>query len=248
MRRFLGGLRGGSSGSPGAYSSPAHTGPISGNNAVDPYRAEDVLTIKHGSNEYLFKYPVNTIASHVLTVGHLREKCAEVTGVDPKRLSLICAGRKLNDDEATLQSIGIEHGGKILAMGSNAPPPNKPTRNSDAAAAASSSTPPPAATPSPQPQKPKPPVGPAEKIETVRGHVISTLLPLVHDFIAGKGDENKRDDMHRRLTETIMAEVLKLDGVETDDPAIRARRKEVVKEVQGLLDALDKALADFNSS
>jgi hypothetical protein len=230
MRRFLG-LDGNRD-----SAAPVYAGPISGNNAADPYRAEDVLTIKHGSNEYLLRYPVNTIASHNLRVGNIRESVAGVAGItDPERLSLICAGRKLNDDSATLQSLGIEHGAKILAMGSNAAPPK-----------AASAPPPP-----PQPQqkpKAKTPAGPAEKIEAVRDHVISTLLPLVNDFISGKGDVNKREDVHRRLSETIMAEVLKLDGVESEDPKIRARRKAVVKEIQGILDSLDKALADFNSA
>jgi hypothetical protein len=65
----------------------------------------------------------------------------------------------------------------------------------------------------------------------------------VNDFINGKGTE-KRVDMHRRLGETIMAELLKLDGVETEDPEIRARRKELVKDIQGYLDALDKSLRE----
>ena len=219
MRRFLG-LGGG--GSP-----PAHSGPISGDNSVDPYRPEDVLTVKHGSNEYLFKYPTNTISTHALNVGHLRDKVAEITGVDVKRLSLICAGRQLKDDSITLQTLGIEHGAKILAVGTNAAPPLRPTPKA-------------AATPPP----PKAALGPSEKIEAVRDHVATTLFPLVDKFIAGEGAESpeKRADMHRRLGETIMGELLKLDGVETEDPKIRARRKEVVREIQGALDALDKAL------
>ncbi|KAF8251831.1 hypothetical protein K440DRAFT_637067 [Wilcoxina mikolae CBS 423.85] len=226
MRRFFG--LGGAE--PQQPQQPQYTGPISGNNAVDPYRPEDVITIKHEKNEYLFKYPVNTIASHALNVGHLRDKCAEITGVDVKRLTLICAGRQLKDDNVTLQTLGIEHGAKILAMGSNAQPFSAPKTSG-----------------SPKreepPRTPEPPKGPAEKIEAVRDHVNTKLLPLVNDFINGKGTE-KRVDMHRRLGETIMAELLKLDGVETEDPEIRARRKELVKDIQGYLDALDKSLRE----
>jgi hypothetical protein len=216
MRRLFGLGRG----------SPSYTRPISGNNAVDPHRAEDILTIKHGANEYLFKYPVNTIASHALNVGHVRDKCAEITGVHAKCLSLVCAGRQLKEkeDSVTLQILGIEHGATILAMGSGAAPPR----------------------PSPSPQ-PKPiRLGPAETIEAVREHVVTTLLPLVNDFISGQGGEmaDKREDTHRRLGETIMAELLKLDGVETEDPQVRARRKEVVREIQGTLDSLDRALRE----
>jgi hypothetical protein len=209
MRRFFGG------------GSPVSTGPISGNNAADPHRAEDILTIRHGSNEYLFKYPVNTIASHALNVGHVRDKCAEITGIPAKSLSLVCAGRQLKEreDNVTLQALGIEHGAKITAVGSTPPRPS----------------------PSPQPK-----LGPVETIEAVRDHVVTTLLPLVNDFIAGNAGESrdKREDMHRRLGETIMSQLLKLDGVESEDPQVRARRKEVVREIQGMLDALDKALRE----
>ncbi|KAI5853485.1 BAG domain-containing protein [Tricharina praecox] len=224
MRRFLG--LGGGGGPP-----PVYAGPISGDNSVDPYRPEDVLTVKHGANEYLFKYPTNTIATHALNVGHLRDKVAEITSVDVKRLSLICAGRQLKDDNVTLQTLGIEHGAKILAVGTNSAPPSRPGPNTAAA-----TLPPP----------PKVKLGPSEKIEAVRDHVVATLFPLVDDFIAGDGAESpeKRADIHRRLGETIMGELLKLDGVETEDPKIRARRKEVVREIQGALDALDKALRE----
>jgi hypothetical protein len=223
MRRFFG---------LGGAEPQQYTGPISGNNAVDPYRPEDVITIKHANNEYLFKYPVNTIASHALNVGHLRDKCAEITGVDPKRLTLICAGRQLKDDNATLQTLGIEHGAKILAVGSNVPPPSAPKHKEG-----------PGPLPREPARSPEPPRGPAEKIKAVRDHVTTKLLPLVNDFINGKGTE-KRVDTHRRLGETIMAELLKLDGVETEDPEIRARRKELVKDIQGYLDALDKSLRE----
>ncbi|KAF8543907.1 BAG domain-containing protein [Trichophaea hybrida] len=156
---------------------PQYTGPISGNNAADPYRPED-----------------------------------------------------LKDDNVTLQSLGIEHGAKILTMGSNAPPISAPKTS---------------VTPKQEEPRrtPEPPKGPEEKIEAVRDHVNTKLVPLVNDFINGKGTE-KRVDTHRKLGETIMAELLKLDGVETEDPQIRARRKELVKDIQGHLDALDQSLRE----
>ncbi|KAA8905749.1 BAG domain-containing protein [Sphaerosporella brunnea] len=209
MRRFFG-LGGGS---------PMYTGPIAGDNSADPHRAEDVLMIRHGANEYLFRYPINTIASHALNVGHVRDKCAEITCVPRKGLSLVCAGRQLKEkeDNMTLQTLGIEHGAKIMVMGSAPSPPSQPKAVQ---------------------------LSPAETIEAVREHVVSTLLPLVNEFISGSGYEpaDKREDMHRRLAETIMAELLKLDGVESDDSTVRTRRKEVVREIQKMLESLDRAL------
>ena len=57
------------------------------------------------------------------------------------------------------------------------------------------------------------------------------------------GDAQKREDEHRALSETILHHViLKLDGVEPDgDEVVRARRKGLVKEMQGVLGALDAA-------
>lgn len=115
-------------------------------------------------------------------------------------------------------------------MGTNVAPPRNPAATNAALKQ------------SPAP-KPKAVLGPAAKIEAVRDHVVSTLLPLVEEFLAGKGAD-KRSDMHRRLGETIMAELLKLDGIETEDPQIRSRRKEVVREIQGYLDSLDKSLRE----
>jgi hypothetical protein len=232
MRRFLG-LGGGGGGASQTVTATADRYPpsaISGNNAADPYRAEDVLTIKHGLNEYLFKYPVHTIGSHKLNVGHVRDKCSEITGVDVARLALICAGRQLKDDNATLQSIGVEHGAKILAMGTNAQPPSRPAES-------------PPVQQQQQQQRRDLPKSPAAKIEAVRDDVLM-LLPQVDEFIANSPplEAAKRADLHRRLGETIMGELLKLDSVETEDPVVRAKRKEVVKEIQGTLDALDRAL------
>lgn len=228
MKRFFNRYQGQGGGRGDPY------GPIDGNDAADPYRAEDVLQIKHGQNEYLFKYPVNTIARHELTVGHVREKCHEITGVAYERLTLICAGQKLTNDNATLKSLGVEHGAKILLMGSNQPPAPAPKNKGSSASLR----------PSPAPE-PKRPTTPMDIIEGCREEVTSKLLPLVDDFIQNLPEEvSKREDAHRRLSETIMKELLKLDAVESPEPEIRARRKEVVREIQNTLDRLDRALRD----
>jgi len=235
MRRFFGRPQGGD---PYGYD----RGPISGNDAADPYRAEDHISIKHGHNEYLFKYPVGTIASRSLTVGHVKDKCREITGVDYNRLSLICAGRTLKDDHAMLKDLGVEHGAKILCMGTNAAPPSAPKTKGSNASLRSLKQPQPSPQASPQPEAKKP-VTAAEIIEAVRAEVEMKLLPLIEEFLANPPeDPDKRKDQHRRLSETVMGELLKLDSVESSEPDIRARRKEVVREIQGTLERLDTVL------
>ena len=249
MRRFFG--LGGASASPSPASTASNaghsgaelhkqpwTGRLAGNNETDPHRPEDVLTIKHGSSEYLFKYPVRTIASHALTLGHVRQKCVQLAS-DARPLTLLCAGHHLDPahDAATLQSLGVEHGARILVV---------PSSSSSSPASSSSSA---STAPQHAPAKPAKPAkpGPAGTIEAVRSRVAVDLQPDVRAFVDGgssRSSANSRAEAHRRLSETIMGELLKLDSVETDDQHLRARRKEVVREIQAVLDSLDRSLRE----
>jgi hypothetical protein len=69
-------------------------------------------------------------------------------------------------------------------------------------------------------------------------------LPLASEYIASPpSDPKRREEDHRKLSESIMMHiVLKLDGVEAEGmPEVRARRKEMVKQVQKTLKDLDVA-------
>ena len=112
------------------------------------------------------------------------------------------------------------------------------------APSAPSKSPSPHRAPSPQP----PPGGRTpqtamEKIDAL-SDALGQLVPAARDFLANPPrDGGKRDFEYKRLTETILAQILlKVDGVETEgDEGARARRKELVKEGQGWLDTLDTA-------
>ncbi len=54
-------------------------------------------------------------------------------------------------------------------------------------------------------------------------------------------DSKARDLEYKKLSETILAQIiLKCDAVETDgDEGLRARRKELVRETQAMLNSLD---------
>ncbi|WPG98405.1 Hypothetical protein R9X50_00119500 [Acrodontium crateriforme] len=94
---------------------------------------------------------------------------------------------------------------------------------------------------------PKPPATPATPIEK-----LDALFATLHSFIpdcdkfksAPPGEPAKRDFEHKRLSETLLTQVLlKADGVEVEgDTEARMRRKELVKETQAILQSLDAAV------
>ena len=99
-------------------------------------------------------------------------------------------------------------------------------------------------TASPAPPPPvKKPSTPTEMLDSISDNFETTLYPLARKFMANPPprDSKERDQEYKKLSETILAQViLKLDGVETmGDEALRGRRKDMVKRVQGVLNELD---------
>ena len=87
------------------------------------------------------------------------------------------------------------------------------------------------------------PQTPLDKLNAL-SDALNALLPSARTYLAQPpADPAKCEFEYRRLTETILAQVvLKVDGVETEgDETARARRKELVKEAQGWMDGLDRA-------
>ncbi|KAM5356626.1 hypothetical protein ACJ41O_003272 [Fusarium nematophilum] len=86
--------------------------------------------------------------------------------------------------------------------------------------------------------------GPMKQLDDLSIEFHIKWLPLCTDFIeAPPSDPKKREEEHRKLSETVMQQIiLKLDNVDSDGkPDVRARRKELVQQVQKTLKDLDIA-------
>ena len=95
---------------------------------------------------------------------------------------------------------------------------------------------------------PRPPVAqqtPIEKLESLSSTFHTKYVPECVSYISNPpADKAKREFDHKRLSETILAQILlKLDAVETEgNPEARQRRKDLVKEVQNMLNKLDEVV------
>lgn len=95
---------------------------------------------------------------------------------------------------------------------------------------------------------PKPQAAPQtaiQKLDALASKFHTGFVPDCIQFLNNPPAEKaKREFEHKKLTETILAQILiKLDGVETDgDQEARQRRKDLVRETQNMLNKLDEVV------
>ena len=244
---------------------------------ADDENAPDVIQIRHLNTHYPLRFKPYAISDGLVTIGDIRHFASiELGKVDPRRLKLLYKGKILKDDEKIAKAEGLKQLSEVLVVvsegivrdssesgsdneraqdaaarrkksrrKSKAAPPQRdstsPTLTGSAASASSL-----AGTTSPS----QPPNSPRGKVEHLTNLYRTQWAPLCQDYISRPPSDAKTKDFeHKRLTESILAQIiLKADDIEMEgDQIARQERKALLKETQEMLRRLDAVVGKKSS-
>lgn len=221
--------------------------------------APDVILVRHLNQNYPLRFKAYAISDGAVTVGDIRYYAAEILGnVDPRRLKLFYKGKQLRDDKIQGKAEGLKQHSEILIVISEVSPDSGSSTEDDRSAASSDPTkkrrkrrgkPKPSdrdgAGPAPSPPRnmaPPDPNTPAGKVNNLSQIYITQWRALCLQYLSHPPTDAKaRDFEHKRLTESILAQIiLKADEIEMQgDEQARQERKSLLAEVQEMLRKLD---------
>lgn len=189
-----------------------------------------------------------------LTLRHLRQELASVFSIPAERVVVVWQGMRLRDDRVSLQDYGITTGSRIHVLARDAPSsqPAPPPAPHEAAA-----PPTPGASEEAQHWQTIEQVAHTCRAElgyelarfedTIRA--LPDAPPGTHQSAPPEDTMTTPDAIpcqripyaQRKLSELLLRELLRLDGIPTDKDDIRTARKATVKEIQAYLDRVDAA-------
>ncbi|KAI8812979.1 hypothetical protein BJ742DRAFT_790665 [Cladochytrium replicatum] len=200
-----------------------------------------------------------------VTLGNLLERCSNASQIPVNRIKLLHSKVFMKDSSATLSSYGVGTGSKISMLGDGEKfydvpgsiPDSSPFRSEhEYPSLPPRAAPPPPTSRTPSNAPPPPPkyVNPEDKLiatlDALLDKVNFEIAPEIADYAAsveGIRDRNltpqdvkRLQDTSLRCGEMLMQTLLKIDGVTVgENERARAKRKEAVKMVQGLMDRVD---------
>ncbi|RUS12516.1 hypothetical protein BC937DRAFT_87672, partial [Endogone sp. FLAS-F59071] len=172
-----------------------------------------------------------------VTLGMLKERCRDVTGVPVNAMKLLYSGAIMKDDNAPLSIFGLQPGAKLILVGT------KPDDQEVLTTTASGN--------------------PEEhalltRISAPLRKATDVLLPQIDAYEtaaanppdpADAAGRKKMTDTHNLLSEQLMQQLLTLDGIAfpPEFETARQKRREAVRAVQGYLDRLDRITAELKN-
>ncbi|XP_034693676.1 BAG family molecular chaperone regulator 4-like [Vitis riparia] len=188
-----------------------NNGGVGGGGGGDSGSGSAMINIKvcHGSNHHQLHVPIQS------TFGDLKKRLVQETGLEPKDQRLLFRGKEIDDQEC-LQQVGVKDRSKLLLLEEMASKERKleEVRRSDEISKA------------------------CKAVAEVKAEVDKLLEKVVALEATVNGGTTVEDKEFVVLTELLMRQLLKLDGIEAEGEAKVQRRAEV-RRVQSLVEMLD---------
>lgn len=233
-----------------------------------PPPEDDVLLIKNKGVTYPAHFPAYTIGDGKLRVKDVRERVGlmmDLSDRATRRIKLLYKGRQLKEPAAPVRDYGVKNKSELMAVLSDMRDESSPsdeemvivndsqpkkkrrrTKKKGGRGDGDSASSPRDSNSNVDPSSPTPGAGAMNRLAELSNEFNTKWLPPCQEYIASPpSDPKKRQEEHRKLSETVLQHILlKLDEVDTEGVAeVRTNRKDLVKRVQEVLKGLDSAKA-----